>query len=75
MPVNNRQTPRRDRLLSRAWTINYIGDISVRDFDRHFKKYFPAVHLGGKTFYRERDILAWEDAVNRKVLELAGLEI
>ena len=25
--------------------------------------------------YRERDILAWEDAVNRKVLELAGLEI
>lgn len=74
MPVNSKNPPRRDRLLSRAWAIDYMGNVSVRDFDKFFKKEFPVVRLGGKTFYRERDILAWEDAINRKVLALAGLE-
>lgn len=71
--MNNRKSPRRDRLLTRAWTIDYIGT-STRDFDKFYKKFFPTVTLGGKTFYRQRDIDNWETAVNQHVLETVGLE-
>lgn len=73
MPVNSKSPLRRDRLLTRAWTIDYIGT-NTREFDKYYKKYFPTVNLGGKTFYRQRDIDAWENAVNQRVLDTVGLE-
>lgn len=63
-----------DRLLSRAWAIEYIGCF-VSDFDKYISKHIPTVRLDGKTFYRQRDLDNWEIAINRKVIESAGLEI